>query len=38
MLHKNAWESEGLYRKLTGVITGEEVLESNLELQKKSWF
>lgn len=38
MSHKNAWESEGLYRKFTGVITGEEVLESNLELQKNPGF
>jgi len=32
MPHTNIWESEGLYRKFTGEISGEEILDSNFEL------
>ena len=28
----NTWEPDGLYRKFTGIISGEEILESNFEL------
>ena len=38
MPHKNTWESEGLYRKFTGTITGDEILESNFELHMDSNF
>jgi hypothetical protein len=33
MPYVNTWESEGLYRKFTGEISGDEILESNYELQ-----
>lgn len=32
MPHINTWEPGGLYRKFTGIISGEEILESNFEL------
>ena len=32
MPHTIIWESEGLYREFTGEISGDEILESNLEL------
>ena len=32
MPHNNTWEPDGLYRKFTGEISGEEILESNFEL------
>ena len=32
MPHTNTWESDGLYRKFTGEISGVEILESNFEL------
>lgn len=32
MPHTNTWEPGGLYRKFTGTISGEEILESNFEL------
>ena len=32
MPHKNTWESEGLYRKFTGEVRGDEILKSNFEL------
>ena len=32
MPHTNTWEPGGLYRKFTGEISGEEILESNFEL------
>ena len=38
MPHTNTWEPEGLYRKFTGTITGEEILESNFELHAHSNF
>ncbi len=31
MPHTNTWEPEGLYRKFTGITTGDEILESNFE-------
>ena len=34
MPHTNTWEAEGLYRKFTGTISGEEILESNFELHQ----
>jgi len=33
MSYINTWESEGLYRKFVGEISGDEILESNYELQ-----
>jgi len=33
MPHENSWNSESLYRKFSGEISGEEILESNFELQ-----
>ena len=32
MPYKNTWKSEGLYRKFTGDINGDEILKSNFEL------
>lgn len=32
MPHDNHWEDDNLYRKFSGEITGEEILESNFEL------
>ena len=32
MPHTNKWEPGGLYRKFTGTISGEEILDSNFEL------
>lgn len=32
MPHKNTWEQEGLYRKFTGEVSGDEILESNFGL------
>jgi hypothetical protein len=32
MPHTSIWEPGGLYRKFTGTISGEEILESNFEL------
>ena len=32
MPHTNTWEPGGLYRKFTGEISGEEILEANFEL------
>ena len=32
MPHTITWESEGLYRKFIGEISGDEILESNFEL------
>lgn len=34
----NKWESEGLYRQFTGIIGGDEILESNFELHADSKF
>ena len=38
MPYTNTWESEGLYRKFVGEINGDEILESNYELQADSNF
>ena len=32
MPHTNTWEQDGLYRKFTGEISGDEILESNYVL------
>jgi len=32
MSYTNSWETEGLYRKFFGEISGDEILESNFEL------
>ena len=32
MPHTNTWKPGGLYRKFTGAISGEEILESNFDL------
>ena len=32
MAHENIWEEKGLYRVFSNVISGKEVLDSNLEL------
>ena len=32
MSHTNTWETKGLYRKFTGVITAGEILESNFKI------
>lgn len=34
MSYTNTWESEGLYRKFEGEISGDEILESNYELHE----
>lgn len=34
MPYTNTWEAAGLYRKFTGTISGEEILESNFELHQ----
>ena len=33
MSYMNTWEKDGLYRKFSESISGEEILESNFELQ-----
>ena len=33
MPHTNTWEINNLYRKFTGNISGDEILQSNFELQ-----
>lgn len=38
MAHSYNWESEGLYRKFTGEISGEEILISNFEIQSREEF
>ncbi len=38
MPHTNTWETGGLYRKFTGEISGEEILESNFDLHMDSNF
>jgi len=32
MPYKNTWKSNGLYRKFTGDVSGDEILKSNFEL------
>ena len=36
--HSNDWETLGLYRKFTDKVTGQEILTSNLELQRDPRF
>ena len=38
MSNKLLWEPNGLYRKFSGEISGEEILESNFELQQHPKF
>lgn len=38
MPYTNTWESEGLYRKFVGKISGVEILESNFELHENPNF
>lgn len=38
MSNKLNWEPNGLYRKFTDEISGEEILESNFELQRHPKF
>ena len=33
MAYKNEWKEKGLHRQFTGVITGREVLKSNIYIQ-----
>jgi len=32
MSHTNNWETNGLYRKFSGILCGDEILNSNFEL------
>ena len=32
MSHENTWESNGLYRKFTGSLTAEDILDANIDL------
>lgn len=38
MPHTITWEPDGIYRKFTGKISGDEILESNYELHKNPDF
>jgi len=38
MSNKLIWEPKGLYRKFTGEVIGDEILESNFELQRHPKF
>lgn len=38
MTHTTTWESKGVYRKFNGIITGEEILESNFLIQADNRF
>jgi len=38
MPHTTTWESKGVYRHFNGLVTGEEILESNFKLQADSRF
>jgi len=38
MPHTLEWEEKGVYRQFNGLITGEEILESNFSLQADSRF
>lgn len=38
MAHKITWEPKGVYRRFNGIVTGEEILESNLTLQANPRF
>ena len=33
MAHTYHWETEGLYREFTEIVSGEEILISNFEIQ-----
>lgn len=33
MPHNNTWEEQGLYRLFSGVVSGEEILRSNFDVQ-----
>ena len=34
MAHEKIWESDGLYRVFSGIVSGEEILESNFEMHE----
>lgn len=38
MPYTNIWETDGLYRKFTGTVSGVEILESNFELHTDPHF
>jgi len=38
MSHVNIWEKAGLYRRFLGIVSGHEVLLSNVELQTDARF
>ena len=38
MPYTNYWEEDGLYRKFTGEVCGDEILESNFELHNEPAF
>lgn len=38
MAHVYHWETEGLYRKFTDIVSGEEILISNFEIQSHPKF
>ncbi|GAV19655.1 hypothetical protein MMIC_P0605 [Mariprofundus micogutta] len=38
MAHSSIWETDGLYRKFSGDISGYEILQSNIELQGDARF
>ena len=38
MPHETFWEQDGIYRKFTGQISGEEILSSNFDLQSDPRF
>jgi len=38
MSHSITWENEGVYRRFKGLVTGEEILESNFTLQSDARF
>ena len=38
MSHTNIWKNKGLHREFSGVVTGEEILESNFELHANPKF
>lgn len=38
MSHTNTWEPDGIYRKFTDTVSGDEILESNFELQSSPNF
>lgn len=38
MPYQNSWEGNGLYRLFTGTISGQEIIQSNLELHGDARF